>query len=130
MKIDLNVKLKDLDDKPIKNRLATGRTDEKGFPILKDGDDLLLKEICTTALLGNYDEKIDGNEKVRRFKLATEIHGSNGEVDLQAEEISLIKNLISKSFSVLITGQAWQLLDPIKEKMKRAVACLDTELDI
>jgi len=73
---------------------------------------LTLKDICVSALLGNYDEKIDGTEKVKRYMLATEIYKAKGNIDLSAEDISLLKKLIAIAFSTLVTGQAWEILDP------------------
>ena len=99
MKINFNVGLKNLEGKTLK-------LDEK---------DLTLKDVSTNALLGNYDEKIDGNEKVKRFMLATKIYEANGELELDVDDIKLTKDLIAKGYSVLVTARALEILDPHKK---------------
>lgn len=113
MKINLNVKLMGLDKKPIISKKPIG-CDKDGRPMFED-EDLFLKQVCTTALLGDYQEKIDGDEKVKRFKLAEKIYDANGEINLQSEETTLIKTLIPKAFSVLVTGRALEILDPAEK---------------
>ena len=99
MKINFNVGLKNL----------------KG-EILKDKDkDLTLKDVSTNALLGNYKEEIDGNEKLKRFLLATKIYESNGEIELENDDIKLVTDMIAKGFSTLVTARALQILDPHKK---------------
>ena len=100
MKIDFNVVLKNL----------------KG-EILKDkGKDLTLKNVGTNALLGNYqDEKIGGEEKLRRFLLATRIYESKDEIELENDDVKLVKDMIAKGYSTVVTARAWQILDPHKK---------------
>ena len=84
---------------------------------LKDKEkDLTLKDVSANALLGNYqDEKIDGEEKLKRFLLATKIYESNGELELSIDEVKMTKDLIAKGYSTLVTGRALQILDPHKK---------------
>ena len=100
MKINFNVALKNL----------------KG-EILKDKEkDLTLKDVSTNALLGNYpDEKIDGEEKLKRFLLATKIYESKDELELSVDKIKMTKDLIAKGYSILVTGRALEILDPHKK---------------
>jgi len=99
LKIDFSVALKNLEGKPLKDK----------------GKDLTLKDVSTNAVLGNYDEKIDGEEKLKRFLLATKIYESNGELELTIDEVKMIKDLIAKGYSILVTGRALQILDPHKK---------------
>ncbi|MCK4816036.1 hypothetical protein KA005_09700 [bacterium] len=100
MKINFNVALKNLEGKVLK----------------LDGKDVTLKDVSANSLLGNYqDEKIDGNEKLRRFMLATKIYEANGELELDVDDIKLTKDLIAKGYSVLVTARAWEILDPHKK---------------
>ena len=100
IKINFNESLKDL----------------KG-EILKDKEkDLTLKDVSANALLGNYqDEKIDGEEKLKRFLLATKIYESKDELELTIDEIKMTKDLIARGYSTLVTGRALQILDPHKK---------------
>ena len=67
--------------------------------------------ICLEVLQdGAPDEKIDGAEKMRRFKLAMSIHGA-GELSVGVEDVGLLKDLIGKAYSTRIVGPAWTLLD-------------------
>lgn len=70
-----------------------------------------LGQISADALLANYpDEKIDGDEKAKRFRLALRL--VDGKVaDVKSEEISKIKRLIGIAFLPLIVGQAYAMLE-------------------
>lgn len=100
MKINLDVPLKNL----------AGKT-------LKDGDkNVILKDVSINALLGNYkDERIDGNEKLKRFMLATKISEATGEIELENDDVTLMKDMIAKGYSTIVTARAWQILDPHKK---------------
>lgn len=100
MKINFNVPLKNL----------AGKT-------LKDGEkDVTLKDVSINALLGNYkDENIDGNEKLKRFMLATKINEANDELELENDDVTLVRDLIAKGYSIVATARAWQILDPHKK---------------
>jgi len=100
MKINFNVGLKNLEGRALKDK-------EK---------DLTLKDVSANAVLGNYpDEKIDGEEKLKRFMLATKIYESSGELELDIDEIKMTKDLIAKGYSILVTGRALEILDPHKK---------------
>lgn len=93
--IDFTSILLDLDSKP-----------------LKDGETIYtLGHVSTNALIVTHvDERIDGEEKVKRFMLACKTKGPA--VTLTAEEIALIKKLVGKAYGPLVVGRAWALLDP------------------
>jgi len=100
MKINFNMGLKNL----------------KGETLKDKGKDLTLKDVSTNALLGNYqDEKIDGEEKLKRFLLATRIYESRGEIELENDDVKLVKDMIAKGYSTIVTARAWQILDPHKK---------------
>jgi hypothetical protein len=93
----------------------------------QDGNSTLravtLASVCATALVGNYpdEQKQLGDEKLKRFMLATKVH-AGGEVVLTVEEIALIKQLLAKAYGALVCGQAWMLLDPacVKDDIKKS----------
>lgn len=99
MKIDFNVGLKNL----------------KGEALKDTGKDLTLKDVSANALLGNYKEEIDGNEKLKRFLLATKIYEASGEIELENDDVKLVKDMIAKGYSTVVTARAWQILDPHKK---------------
>ena len=83
---------------------------------LKDKDkDLTLKDVSANALLGNYKEEIDGSEKLKRFLLATRIYESKDEIELENDDVKLVKDMIAKGYSTVVTARAWQILDPHKK---------------
>jgi len=97
MKIDFTKQLKDLDGKTI---------------VEKDGA-ITLKSICINSLMANYqDEKnLSGEEKFKRYELAMKISENGKDVDLKAEDISLIKQLVGKAFTPLVVGQTYKMLE-------------------
>lgn len=114
MKINLNYKFKALNGVFITQKVDIGKKDEDGKPIMKD-EPLTLGKACAVALLGNFPGELSGDEKVKRYSLAMDIHKAKNSIDLTVEDVSLIKELIAKVYSVLVTGQAWQILDPVKK---------------
>ncbi len=116
MKIKLNYVFKTLDGKPIINRVA--EKDEEGKKVVVEKE-FTFKQICENALLvqvpdsrGQPVKSIDGNEKVRRYSLALQIHNAKSEIDLSVDDVKLLKDLIADMGSPLIVGQAWNILDP------------------
>lgn len=69
-----------------------------------------VKVICTNALLAQYREPLEGKESFMRYELAKKIN-SGGIVDLKAEEITKIKELLPKLYSPLIVGLVYDILE-------------------
>ncbi len=74
---------------------------------------LRLKEACTNALLGIYedDAKILGEEKLRRYKLASKIYKDKGVIEVTAEEITLIKQLLPRLYGTAVIGPCYEMLE-------------------
>lgn len=108
MKINFNTPLKDLEGEVLK------RETTEGNKIIKTKNDFRLRDVCVNALLANIDNesenKIDGTEKMKRYLLATKIQKAN-KLDLKAEEITKLKELIGKVYGTLIVGEAFTLLE-------------------
>lgn len=112
MKVKINKTLSALDGSPA---------------ILKNEDGketvLTLKTICVNAL--QFQEKdVSGSEKMKRYRLATKIYGTKDsediEMDLSAEDITMLKDLINKSYpSPIVVGQAWDILEQADEPPKK-----------
>lgn len=101
MKRNLNVVLKTLDGEPLKE-------DHNGT-----ARDVLLSRLAVNALLVNYhdEQSLSGEEKVKRFKLAQQINDADGDVEVTAEQVSLLKSLIAKGYTPLVVGQAYEILE-------------------
>jgi len=89
-------------------------------PILKPNtkEPFCLKEAAIEALLVQVqEENVSGEEKAKRYVLATRICADPGSIDLTVEELAKIKQVIGKGYGPLVVGQAWEMLDNnFKEK--------------
>jgi len=101
MKVDVNVVLKTLDGKGLKDN---------------DGNDNVvdatLKMAIVNALLSPVQNE-SGIEKVKKYELAKRAYNTTNDelVELSAEDITLIKNRIGEVYPPLIVGQAYDLLE-------------------
>lgn len=95
MKVDFTKRMQSLE--------STDLTDDSG-PFT------LARVACNALLAMRPDDKINGDEKARRYKLAVQLVDA-GEVDLPAESIALTKKLIGEVYNPLIVGQAWEMLE-------------------
>ena len=106
MKRNFNTTLKTLDGKPIKEQYvdADGKTADR---------DVTLSTVAVNALLAGYEDErnLAGDDKVKRFKLAQLINDADGEVEVTAEQVSLLKTLIAKGYTPLVVGQAYEILE-------------------
>lgn len=90
--------------------------------ILKDmkGNDLTepdeapitLKAVAVNSLLAALpNDSPSGEEKVKRFLLATKIQSGESGVEVTPEDIVLIKRMVGQAMATLIVGQVFVLLD-------------------
>lgn len=83
----------------------------------KDNDkDVLLKSICVNSLYaaemdGGQQKRLSGEEHMKRHALAKKIHNCSGEIEVSAEEISLLKSLISSNYSSMLVGPVIEMLE-------------------
>ncbi len=101
--IDFTIKILDLQGKEVQGENETALT---------------LKEVCVNALqLIFTDEKaISGLEKLKRGILAEKIFLSEKPLELNAVEITTIKDLVAKAYGPLVVLRAWKVLDPASVK--------------
>lgn len=105
MKLNFNVQLLDLEGETF--------NDDKKQP-------LTLRRVCVDAL-GNAlpgDENLNGETKYKLYALADRIVRSvkaNKECEISAEEISTLKERIAKSWTTLVMGPAFDLLEKKNE---------------
>lgn len=97
----------DLWDKPIRPQ------DPKTGAYLEDKPPLTLTTVVLNALLNSFeDEKaLTGKEKADRMQLALKINKRPAEVDLTAEQLAKIKELVGKMYGPLIVGRAYEMLE-------------------
>ena len=76
-----------------------------------DKTDLTLMNVACNALFANIEEeKIDGQEKLKRYELASKII-KNPKLDLMAEEIVKIKELTAKVYGTMVVGIVYKILE-------------------
>lgn len=135
MKIDVNYKFKDLEGKVVKEQIldedekGNPKRDKEGFPLVKLGSPLTLRKICIEVLVNppvdidsqtRRPKEVDSEKKLKMWSLAQDIHASNGLVDLQSDEIEMLKKLINKRYSSPLTvAQAFATLDPTDKGKKK-----------
>lgn len=91
----------------IEGKLQVVQT-EKGVLLLTENKEpLTLKKVAEEALLiDGKDEKITADEKIKRSKLGMKILLSEvNEIELEVEEIVMLKKLIFEKQNTLIAGQ-------------------------
>lgn len=104
MKVNFSQILNNINGKPLKHR------DEEG----NEGD-LKLSDVCTNALmsLAEQDKNENGVKKFKRYQLATKIHKQD-EVEVTAEEVSLLKEKIGSLYGPAVIGPCYELLEGSK----------------
>ena len=137
MKIDINYKFKTLEGKDLPDQASILSVDKllsietweefKEFQgTLEKGKPFTLRKACVNVLLmteidgSGRPKELKGEQKVERYELAKDIHKSGPLIDLQSEQISLLKKLIARAYGPLTVGQAWKVLDPHEEAEKEA----------
>jgi hypothetical protein len=89
-----------------------------GHPVLmaKDGPEATLKDIALDALAvppRQGESPLSAKEQVRRALLMQRIYQSDGAIDVPAEDVILIKNLIPHAHpSPVVGGAALLLIEP------------------
>lgn len=78
-----------------------------------DGTPITIKRAAINALIAVYNDEpnLTGEDKIKRYSLAMRINNSSHTIELQSEEIAIIKKLIAKMYGPLIVGQAWEILE-------------------
>lgn len=112
MKIKISTILKNIYGEPLKS--PRKKPQSKGSEKPEENLDLTLREIMVNSLLSEFqDEKgLSGEDKLKRYRLAMNIQDAMVEIDLDSKQVVEIKGLIAKGWSSLVSGQAWELIEP------------------
>jgi len=114
-KINFDKKLYTLDGKTV---LKQKITNEKG---MMEDQEINLKSVCVQTLMSaadNAQKPLPAEKKLRYWELGRKIN-AGGEIDLPSEDITALKEVIGEFPSVLIVGQATDLLegrDPFRKE--------------
>lgn len=84
---------------------------------------ITLKRAAVNAVQAMFEDErnLDGSEKLKRWQLAMRIH-LGGDVDLSADEITLVKKLVGKLYGPSVVGPVWTALEAEKPKAVEAQA--------
>ena len=97
MLVNVNQSLKTIDGQAMKDN------DGQGNAI-----DATIKMAIVNAILSPVKNE-SGVDKVKKYELAKKIYNSD-EVDLNEDEIKLIKERVGESFAPIVVGQIFELL--------------------
>lgn len=124
MEIKLNQEFKDKDGKVmnaekecciLKPDGSLAKTSDGNYviKIIPTPDEkVILKRICINALISEYtDEVITPDEKYEKYLLFQKFHEAKNKIELETDEIVLVKKWIGKGFGTLMMGQAWNMLE-------------------
>jgi hypothetical protein len=98
MKVDTTQVLKTLDGQVMKDNDGQG-----------NAVDATLKMALVNSILSPV-QKESGIDKVKKFNLAQRVY-KDDEVELTAEDITLIKERVGETFAPIIVGQVWNILE-------------------
>lgn len=108
-KKDLDQNVKDIKGEDL---IAVTDFDENNRPIRGP---ISIRDIVSNAVLASYeDEKaLAGKKKMERYMLAQKLNGKDSEIELEAEEVAMVKDLVGKGSSPVAVGAVWSLFDPV-----------------
>lgn len=80
--------------------------------VLKENDKpVLMRTLVVNALVNvPANEKIEGDEKTRRYELAISLN-HEGDHDITPEDVVLIKKLVGAGYGPLVVGQIYKVLN-------------------
>jgi hypothetical protein len=95
---------------------TTVLVDLAGKPIVIEEGPMTLGAAAAAALVGQYkDDNPAGQDKVKRWALAMRVHNAK-DIELTADDVKLIKDMVAKAYGPLIVGQVWAIVDPASAK--------------
>ena len=121
MKVVLDQILKELNGDPLKSaarnkdgsKRVVKRDGVADADVNDDAADLSLREVIETALTQGLQDQKKPSDATESFKLAVQVHGAETEVELKSQEVTKIKELLSKTWaSPLVSGQAIEMIEP------------------
>lgn len=85
----------------------------EGKPLAdKTGAVYTVRALCSGLLLTDYEhERLSGPEKYKRFELASKIHKAGESVEVESEDITLIKKLAGHSCTPVLIGPFYDHLE-------------------
>lgn len=121
MEIDLGKKILNSKGEEVRHqeiKTEKGKTvfeDDGKTPVIEDYGVLRMGDVFALSLSGNYDEKIAGEKKRKRYHLWQKVEAhikARKPMKISDSEKELLKEAIDLRYGTLIYGQAMDVLDP------------------
>lgn len=109
MKIDVTQQIKELDGTPM---VTSKQMCPACGQIMGTEEPMTVRLASTRALTAVHRDEVGltGDDKLKRFKLALRIT-DEGEPDLEAEEIVMVKLMVGKMYGPVVIGRVWKALE-------------------
>ena len=102
----------------MKVKLNQEMQDEFGMPVIEGGRPALtLRDVIVSSILAPVREE-EEKPKQEKWEIFKKIRDVKVEVDLKAEEITIIKKCIAKFQGQLFMGEAHEMLEGVYVRMK------------
>lgn len=124
MKVNLDVSLKNQKGVPFGEKIQClvldsnnqlVKREDGNYHILEiENKDLKreVKDVIIESLLWEHPEnKLTGDEKRKRYRLYQKFEQAKGSIDIESEDITLIKKCVEAIQSIIITGQIEDILE-------------------
>ncbi|KKM61061.1 hypothetical protein LCGC14_1535560 [marine sediment metagenome] len=108
MKVNINTLIKQID----KDEAIQAGDQCKLCGRVTDGEDLTLRKVSIRSLLNSSVTKPE--EKLERYTLAQMIQAAPPTMDLDNDQIKMIKDDVAAAYNILIYGRVCDILDPTK----------------
>lgn len=83
-----------------------------GTPLLDENKkEVILKNVLVNALMNVGADEGSGEDKLKRYLMSQNIFNATDSVELSAEDISKLKELVGKGYGPIIVGPVFQLLE-------------------
>jgi hypothetical protein len=92
--------------------LTTVIQDLKGKPLKEGNEDMTAAAVTSNALLAPFPNDTAGpTEKSKRFKLAMRIIENPARVEINSDEMTMIKDMVARVYITLVYGRIEELLE-------------------
>lgn len=97
----------------MKRNFSLPLNDIDGNPLVNNNLPFTLGSAAIGALLATFEDErhLPGEQKFQRYMLANKIHANPEALEVSAEEIAMLKNLIGKAYTPIVVGPAFLALE-------------------
>ena len=72
-----------------------------------------LREVIVRSLMADFKDELEmsGENKLKRYQLGMEVMKAEKPIELTLEQAVEIKSLVAKMYGILVSAQAWEMLE-------------------